>query len=105
MFLRELKKKKNVLFFNRDFSDFDFDSLTSKDLVYCDPPYLITTASYNDGKKGIQRLNEELELNLLKKLDELNQRGVKFALSNVIKHKEKSIIIYKHGQRIIMSIL
>ena len=88
MFLRELKKK-NVTFQSRDFIDFDFDSLTSKDLVYCDPPYLITTASYNDGKRGFKGWNEELELNLLKKLDELNRRGVNFALSNVIKHKGK----------------
>ena len=66
MFLRELKKKMS-LFKAEILENFDFDSLTSKDLIcYCDPPYLITTASYNDGKRGFKGWNEELELNLLK---------------------------------------
>lgn len=40
-----------------EFTSFDFDkvdlsTLGNRDLVYCDPPYLITTGTYNDGKRG-----------------------------------------------------
>ena len=58
-------------------------------MFYFDPPYYITSAAYNDGKRGMKGwgLNEEVELlNTLKHIDEL---GHKFILSNVIRHKEK----------------
>ena len=57
------------------------------DFVYVDPPYLITTGSYNDGKRGFEGWGEKDDEDLLKILDELNDRGVKFALSNVLEHK------------------
>jgi DNA adenine methylase len=47
------------------------------DFVYLDPPYLITSSEYN------KLWNQKLELELLKKIDYLNNKGVKFALSNV----------------------
>lgn len=53
------------------FSEFDFSELTSKDYVYCDPPYLITTGTYNDGKRGFKGWGINEEKLLLKKLDEL----------------------------------
>ncbi|RIY34080.1 hypothetical protein CJP74_00220 [Psittacicella melopsittaci] len=56
-----------------------------QDFVYLDPPYLISTASYNEG----QGWTLDNELALLEALDELNARGVKFALSNVLAHKGK----------------
>ena len=59
-------------------------------MVYCDPPYLISTAAYNDGKRGFKGWNEELEIALLTKLDDLNEKGVRFALSNVLEHKGKT---------------
>ena len=34
-------------------------------MIYCDPPYLITTGSYNDGNRGFQDWNREKELQLL----------------------------------------
>ena len=72
------------------FSEFDFSNLTNSDYVYCDPPYLITTGTYNDGKRGFKgwRVNEEKLL--LKKLDELNDKNIRFGLSNVIEHKGKT---------------
>jgi DNA adenine methylase len=70
-----------------DFTDFNFNTLNSNDFVYCDPPYLITTGSYNDGKRGFKGWTPKEELELLSRLDLLNNRGIKFALSNVIDHK------------------
>ena len=72
-------------FHTRDFRDFDFGQLTERSLVYCDPPYLITTATYNE-KAGWTR-NDEHELTDL--LDVLNEQGVRFALSNVLEHESK----------------
>ena len=80
----------NTDFCSLDFTEFDYEQLTAEDLVYCDPPYLISTAAYNDGKRGFKGWNEELEIALLNRLDELNEKGVRFALSNVLEHKGKT---------------
>lgn len=79
----------NLIIENKGFDAFDFSNLNSRDFVYCDPPYLISTASYNDGKRGYTGWDEKLESTLLNILDELNRNGIRFALSNVIKHKGK----------------
>ena len=51
--------------------------------VYCDPPYLITTAVYNEND-GWNCSKEEALLKLLSKLEKKN---IPFALSNVLKTK------------------
>ena len=79
-------KDKNIIFTNNDFSALKVDKLTSNDFVYCDPPYLITCATYNE-KDG---WNETCERKLLDLLDELNSKSVKFALSNVLFSKGKT---------------
>ena len=79
--------EKNIEFYNQDFLSIDFEGLGSKDLVYCDPPYLISNGSYNDGKRGFKDWTEKEEKELLHLLDKLNSRSVKFALSNVLYHK------------------
>ena len=74
---------------NIDYVNLDWDSYPPNTVFYFDPPYYITSAAYNDGKRGMKGwgLNEEVELlNTLKHIDEL---GHKFILSNVIRHKEK----------------
>ncbi len=78
---------KNIEFQKNEFDKFDFSTLTSKDFVYCDPPYLITVGSYNDGKRGFTGWGEAQEKQLLAVLDELNNRNIRFALSNVLTHK------------------
>lgn len=88
-------KEKNVEFTNDSFENFDFSFLSSKDFVYCDPPYLITTGTYNDGKRGFKGWTKKEELSLLTVLDELQKNGVRFALSNVLNHKGKSNDILK----------
>ena len=61
-------------------------SLSSNSFVYCDPPYLITTATYNEnGGWG-----ESEEKDLLAFLDKLNDLGIKFGLSNVISQNGKT---------------
>lgn len=78
---------KNIVLSTGDFMRFDFSKLTAGDLVYCDPPYLITTGSYNDGKRGFKDWTIKEELQLLSLLDDLNSRNIYFALSNVFAHK------------------
>jgi DNA adenine methylase len=85
-FLDALHNKK-VDFYKDEFDKFNLSKLTSNDFVYCDPPYLITVGSYNDGKRGFTGWGEKQEKKLLAILDELNIRGIRFALSNVLTHK------------------
>jgi len=76
---------KDISFSNVDFRDFNIDSLTKEDLVYCDPPYLITCATYN-GQGGWTDADDK---DLMVFLDGLNEIGIRFALSNVLKNKGK----------------
>ena len=48
-------------------------------------PYLITCATYNENNGW----NARLEKQLLAYLDRANDRGIKFALSNVLKNGDK----------------
>lgn len=66
-----------------DFSELDPAGLTNRDFVYMDPPYLITCATYNEQGGW----NEQSEARLLAYIDELHARGVRFALSNVLRSK------------------
>ena len=77
---------KNITFTNKDFRELKIDKLSCNDFVYCDPPYLITCATYNE-KDG---WNERCETDLLDLLDSLNSKSVKFALSNVLFSKGKT---------------
>lgn len=81
---------KNIEFYSKDFTFLYDVVLGEKDFVYCDPPYLISNASYNDGKRGFKNWGENEEEQLLSLLDYLNEKGVKFALSNVLVHKGMS---------------
>lgn len=75
---------KNIELFNMDFQDFiEKVQPTSHDLVYLDPPYLITFSEYN------KLWNEDSEIRLIDYLDELNSRGVRFAVSNVLQHRKR----------------
>lgn len=80
--------EKNISISKTNFDEYDFSILSDKDFVYCDPPYLITTGTYNDGKRGFTGWSEIQEKKLLNILDDLNNRHIRFALSNVTHHKE-----------------
>lgn len=81
---------KNIEITNFDFKLFDFSKLTKNDFLYSDPPYLITSASYNDGKRGFTGWSEKEEKSLLTILSQLNKSKVKFMLSNVIEHNQRT---------------
>jgi DNA adenine methylase len=89
-------KESEIEFSNKCFDDFNFSFLDKDDFVYCDPPYLITTGTYNDGKRGFKGWAEKEERGLLNTLDNLNNRNIKFALSNVLEHKGNSNDILKN---------
>ena len=80
----EYVKDKNISLFSMDFEDFlNSIELTERDFVYLDPPYLITFSEYN------KLWNEDSEMRLIKVLDELNERHIRFAVSNVLWHRKK----------------
>lgn len=82
-------KTKLVEFYNDSFDELDLDRFEKGTVFYFDPPYLITTAEYNDGKRGLKGWNSESEVKLLAFLHKLDKKGFFFMLSNVIAHKEK----------------
>lgn len=85
----------NISFSDKDFVDIDIPKTGSSEstFVYADPPYLITVGGYE--RDFFCKWSEEYELKLLAMLDELNNKGYKFALSNVLEHKGKSNDILK----------
>lgn len=92
--------KVNLKISKDKFINFDFSNLGKDDFVYCDPPYLITTGSYNDGNRGIKDWTIDDEKKLLSILDDLNSRGVKFALSNVlIANNRKNEVLTKWSEK------
>ena len=81
-------KTLDMQFLNYDFRNqnlYKYDNA----VYYFDPPYLITKAPYNAFWK------EKDELDLLNILDELNNRGKKFMLSNVLLSNGKENKILK----------
>ena len=86
-------QEENIVFTNKDFLDINFNNLDEGTFVYCDPPYLITKGSYNDGNRGFKNWTTTEEVQLLNMLDKLNELGIKFALSNVLEHEGKENIL------------
>jgi DNA adenine methylase len=77
-----LLASKQVVWHNGDFRTFLQNiHFEDDDLVYLDPPYLITFSEYN------KLWNEDTERSLLALLDELNGQDVHFAISNVTHYR------------------
>jgi DNA adenine methylase len=71
-------KDKSIALSSKDFRKFFSEIKYSKnDFVYLDPPYLITASEYN------KFWDQKSESDLLSLIDNLNIKGVRFALSNV----------------------
>lgn len=81
-------KEKNIVFMTMDFDDM-WEHINKNTFIYCDPPYLITLGSYNDGKRGFNGWTEKDETRLFDFLDNINKMGAKFMLSNVLEHRGK----------------
>lgn len=79
-------KSGDYKFESCDFRGLPNDDWDEKAFVYADPPYLITCATYNEQDGW----NEALERELLQYLDNLHERGIRFALSNVLTSKGKT---------------
>ena len=63
--------------------------------MYCDPPYLNTTATYNENGGW----TEKEEQKLYDILDDLNKRNIKFALSNVLEDKGRENLMLKEWSK------
>lgn len=73
---------KKPQWFNLDFEDFiNQIEITQDDLIYLDPPYLLTFSEYN------KYWNEKTEIRLLDLLDDFNAKNIRFAISNVTHYK------------------
>lgn len=76
-------RKDNVHILNKDFRDLKIEKLSINDFVYLDPPYLNTTATYNEN--GGWSISDEEELYSL--CENLNAKNIRFGLSNVFENK------------------
>lgn len=87
-YFQEVKSKKPK-WFNLDYKVFlEKLKLSENDFIYLDPPYLITFSEYN------KLWNERNEKELLQLLDELNERNIRFAISNVTHYKDRQNDIF-----------
>lgn len=75
-------KDKDIYFSNFNYQDlFKIQPVNKSDFVYLDPPYMISEAGYNAyWSKGMEESLYDL-------LDELDSKGVRFVMSNLLKHK------------------
>ena len=85
--LREMHRtirERGFRFTSGSFTDFDASQFSKGDFVYCDPPYLITTATYNESNNDESGWDEDDEKRLYAFLDSVNDAGVRFGLSNAV---------------------
>lgn len=78
-------KSGDYRFTTDDFRNVSMEGYTDKSFFYADPPYLITCATYNEQAGW----TENDEKDLLNYLEELDKKGIRFALSNVLESKGK----------------
>ena len=62
--------------------------MSEDDFIYLDPPYLITFSEYN------KLWDEQDEKDLLQLLDQLDERNIRFAISNVTHYKDRQNDIF-----------
>ena len=73
-----------IEFYNMDYMSFlNTIKLGKKTYIYLDPPYLISGSEYN------KYWNEAEEQRLCGFLDTLNNKGIRFGITNLINHKGK----------------
>lgn len=82
-------KNNKVEFYNNDYHFININDITKNSFVYLDPPYINTTATYNENNGW----SIEDDIMLFEFCETLNKNGIKFGLSNVFKNKG---IINKH---------
>lgn len=90
----------------QDYTAMEWNTYPPNTVFYFDPPYFITNAAYNDGKRGGKGWGIHEEIELLNTLARIDALGYKFILSNVLHHKERNhdlLInwVAQHGFRVI----
>lgn len=82
-------RERKLFFYNLDFETFiESFPFANNDFIYLDPPYLITFSEYN------KLWNDVEEQRLLKMLDSLSKKNIRFAISNLLFQKEKYNTIF-----------
>ena len=85
----DLQKNRDIGLYSMDFEEFIIGlNLRHNSFVYLDPPYLISMSEYN------KLWTEKTELRLYKLLDFLNNKGVRFGITNLVYHKGKTNDIF-----------
>lgn len=80
----EFVREHEIEFFNMDYISFlEKIKFRKNSYVFLDPPYLISMSEYN------KLWNDKKEDELCEYLDSLNDRGIKFGITNLITHKGK----------------
>ena len=75
-------ERNEVVFYNLDFAQFiDQIYLDEDAYVYFDQPYLISDSEYN------KHWNESEERRLCECLEELDKKGIRFGVTNLVSHK------------------
>ena len=74
---------------NGKYNELKIDNYPKDTIFYFDPPYFVTNAEYNDGKRGMDGWDADSESALLTFLLNIHNKGYKFILSNVLYHRGK----------------
>jgi len=82
-------KQKNVLFHDCSYTEL-VQVVPPEAFYYMDPPYLLTTGAYNDGKRGFTGWNEATEKEMMGFVDQLHLNGNQFMISYVLEHNNIS---------------
>ena len=88
-------KEKNISFSSFEYSHF-LDKIKKDSFVYMDPPYRLTTGSYNDGKRGFNGWGLTDEINLFTFADSLNKKSIPFMISYIVEHNGKTNTEFKN---------
>ena len=83
-----IPKTKDYQLYNLSYENINYMEYDKNSVFYFDPPYFITNATYNDGKRGFVGWNADEETKLLDYITNLHLSGYKFILSNVLYHND-----------------
>lgn len=81
-------KEKNIDFQSKEYFKL-YDEANQDSFYYMDPPYRLTTGSYNDGKRGFNGWDAKAEKTLFNFADKLNENNRRFMISYVLEHRGK----------------
>ena len=76
----EIVSKKSIEVLNSSYRDFPLEKVDKNGIFYFDPPYAASKFLYGGW-------NKENEIDLLSFIDEINQKGFPFVLSNTFSHR------------------